>query len=189
MPPKGISSDLDEKIQKAVKVIYNNAFYHLKRRIDEATSAFTKRELEEYVDVILKFHAFDNIEHEIGKLDADDKLKGYIGGQVRKYWQQQQFDKCIAKPINLKPYQDLFDSTRESTLLKDIEFDDMVDAYDGDKMKALSIPQQFDYNDQFAEFFELAYSKGMLYDAEDIVSLLDPKIHYQLLKEYIIRVM
>ena len=63
----------------------------------------------------------------------------------------------------------------------------MVDAYDGDVEKALAIPQQFDYNDQFKEFFDLAYDNGLLHDGEEIVYILDPKNHYQLLKHFILQ--
>lgn len=187
MPPKGISIDLDNEIQSAVKCFYNNAFYLLKKQIADATTAFVKRELEEYVDVILKFHPYDNIVFTIGHdIEVNDMIKGYIGGQVRKFWQQQKFDDCEPMTIDMTKYQKLFNETRESTLKEDIEFDDMVDAYDGDVEKALAIPQQFDYNDQFAEFFELAYSKGLLHNGEEIIYMLDPKNHYQLLKQYLL---
>lgn len=62
----------------------------------------------------------------------------------------------------------------------------MVDAYDGDVERVLAIPQIFDYNDQFAEFFELAYSKGLLHNSEEIIYMLDSTNHYQLLKQYLL---
>lgn len=188
MPPKGISIELDNEIQTAVRSFYNNCFYLLKKQIDEATSVFVKRELEEYVDVVLKFHAYDNVIFAMGHdIEANDMVKGYVAGQVRKFWQQGKFTECVAKDIDIAAYQQLFSGTRESSILEDIEYQDMVDAYDGDVDKALAIPQQFDYDDQFKEFFELAYQINLLHDGEDIVFMLDPKHHYQLLKNFILQ--
>ena len=173
MPPKGVTAELDAEIQDAVKRFYNNGFYVLKKRIEDATSVFEKRRLEEYADVVLKFHAYDNVIYAIDhEVEANDMLKGYIGGQVKKFWQQQKFEECVPKAIDVTKYQTLFNETREPTLLKDIEYEDMVEAYDGDVERALAIPEQFDYNDQFVDFFELAYEKGLLHDSEEIVFLL-----------------